>query len=246
MECGEEQGVKQGIIAAAEDDGAADADGDEDTPGHNADDEAHPKPRGQDADPHGFPLKDSYTLDLKLLPAKVANIAVQVANFGGGGLGNVKALHARVVDASNGDPVAARDLFVATKPLAKGAGAQCTVALLLKVYKEYAGASQRVRNRSIAVCEDARDEQTGCSITACWCCSPSVQGTQDSFQIHAILTIRCMSMVTFAYITLCVCVCVCVFGIYACYILATVTHGQKLTSRGVGLANYPVYVTYQR
>ena len=74
------------------------------------------------------------------LPAKVKNIMVHVTNFGGSGMRDVKSLFTRVVDATAQDPIAHRDLFVLSLPSAKGAHSNRTVAVLAKLYKEYAGA----------------------------------------------------------------------------------------------------------
>jgi hypothetical protein len=139
VECGEEQGVTQGIVAAPEEDDEAGGDGGEEEGAAPGEDDVHPAPRGQDTDAHGFPIKDSFFVSLGQLPVRVTNATLQVTNFGGGGLGNVKSLHARVVDATSNDPSSARDLFIFTKPMSKGVSANRSVALLLKVYKEFAG-----------------------------------------------------------------------------------------------------------
>lgn len=94
---------------------------------------------GQDVDPHGFPVKDSFYITMASLPVKVKNILVHVHNFGGAGMRDVKTLCTRVVDATEQDPNAHRDLFVVTLPSAKGEQGNRTVAVLAKIYKEYAG-----------------------------------------------------------------------------------------------------------
>ena len=94
---------------------------------------------GQDVDAHGFPVKDSFYITVASLPAKVKNILVHVNNFGGAGMRDVKSLCTRVVDASEQDPNAHRDLFVVTMPSAKGEHGNRTVAVLAKLYKEYVG-----------------------------------------------------------------------------------------------------------
>jgi hypothetical protein len=135
VECGEEQGVTQGITPAPED-AATDDDAAE-----SADiDEVHPLPKGQDTDPHGFPTKDSFFISPLALPASVAAVTLLVTNFSGGGMANVCSLHARVSDASSDYPHAARDLFVYCMPHERGAHAGRSVAALVKLYREYAGA----------------------------------------------------------------------------------------------------------
>lgn len=94
---------------------------------------------GQDVDAHGFPVKDSFYITMASLPTMVKNILVQVNNFGGAGMRDVKTLCTRVVDASEQDPNAHRDLFVVTIPSAKGQHGNRTVAVLAKFYKEYVG-----------------------------------------------------------------------------------------------------------
>ena len=143
VECGEEQGVTQGIVAVPEEDEEADGD-DADAAAAKADD-VHPAPKGQDVDVHGFPIKDSFFIKLAALPANAASVTLQVTNWAGGGLGNVRSLHARVVDATSEDPVVARDLCVFTKTNAQGASANRSVAQLMKLYKEYDGATNDVR-----------------------------------------------------------------------------------------------------
>lgn len=96
---------------------------------------------GQDVDAHGFPVKDSFYITMASLPAKVKNILVHVNNFGGSGMRDVKSLCTRVVDASEHDPNAHRDLFVVTVPSAKAEHGNRTVAVLAKIYKEYVGMS---------------------------------------------------------------------------------------------------------
>lgn len=70
VECGEEQGVIQGIRGAPEEEEEEPA---EDEEAGNANDEVHPVPKGQDTDQHGFPLKDSFYVTLSQLPAKVGS-----------------------------------------------------------------------------------------------------------------------------------------------------------------------------
>jgi hypothetical protein len=140
VECGEEQGVVQGIQGPPEDE---EEEGDEAEEGEEAAaaDEQHPVPKGQDTDPHGFPIKDSYYITLAALPERVKNMLVLVTSFGGAGMRDVKALHARVVDASAPDPNAHRDLFLASLPSAKGAHSNRSIAVLAKLYKETLGAA---------------------------------------------------------------------------------------------------------
>lgn len=94
---------------------------------------------GQDVDPHGFPVKDSFYINMASLPAKVKNIVVQINNFGGSGMRDVKTLCTRVVDATEEDPNAHRDLFVLKMPSGKGEHGNRSIATLAKIYKEYFG-----------------------------------------------------------------------------------------------------------
>ena len=143
VECGEEQGVVEGIR------GPPDAEGEEqEEPPEEDEDgaaagaaepEVHPAPRGQDTDPHGFPLKTSFYLKTAELPARVHAVSVQVTNFGGAGMANVQALAVRVVDASEADPIRHRDLFVSVLRNGKGEHGNRSIAVLAKVYKENTG-----------------------------------------------------------------------------------------------------------
>jgi hypothetical protein len=96
---------------------------------------------GQDVDAHGFPIKDSFYITVASLPTKVKNIMVHVNNFGGAGMRDVKTLCTRVVDATEQDPNAHRDLFIVNLPSGKGEHSKRTVAVLAKIYKEYVGTS---------------------------------------------------------------------------------------------------------
>jgi hypothetical protein len=151
VECGEDQGVVQGIQGPPEDEEGGNegaADGDETGAATATGQEEHPPPKGQDTDAHGFPVKDSFFITLAQLPHRVHSIMVQVSNFAGSGMSGVKMLCARVVDATEEDPVRQRDLFVFTMPKAKGTYKNRTVAVLARLHKESAGmriASKLVR-----------------------------------------------------------------------------------------------------
>eukprot|EP00892_Ulva_mutabilis_P001149 jgi/Ulvmu1/11034/UM007_0215.1 len=141
VECGEEQGVVEGIRGPPEGDGEEEeeaAEEGQDGAAAGGGDEAHPAPQGQDTDPHGFPLKTSFYIKTAELPARVRAITVQVTNFGGAGMANAKALAARVVDATNADPVRHRDLFVTVLRNGKGEHGNRMIAVLAKVHKENA------------------------------------------------------------------------------------------------------------
>lgn len=144
-----------GVAAAPEEeDEEAAADGDDDgATAAAAEPAVHPPPKGQDVDPHGFPVKESFTIELAALPARVRNVTLSVSNFGGSGMANVRRLAARVVDASAGGAVtAARDLFVTARPHAKGADGGRAVAPLLKLYREYTGAHTLTDTPSFSPC----------------------------------------------------------------------------------------------
>lgn len=143
VECGEDSGVTRGIAAAP----AADGD-DEDGGGDDADearaaaadDAGHPRPRGQDTDPHGFAQRESWTIDVAALPARARVAVLAVTNFAGGGMGNVRRLQARVVDAGAPDAAEMRDVATFSLPNVRGAHANRSVAVLARVHREPAGA----------------------------------------------------------------------------------------------------------
>lgn len=144
VECGEDQGVTEGIRGPPEGDGEEEQEAEEDEEGTGAagdEAEVHPAPRGQDTDPHGFPLKTSFYIKPAELPARVRAITVQVTNFAGAGMGNARALAVRVADATADDPTRHRDLFVSVLQNSKGEHSNRTIAVLAKVYKENVGAT---------------------------------------------------------------------------------------------------------
>ena len=76
IECGEDQGVTQGIQGPPEEE--EEGEGGEEEEGATKEDEVHPVPKGQDTDPHGFPVKESFYISLDKLPDKVGLLAVTV------------------------------------------------------------------------------------------------------------------------------------------------------------------------
>ena len=137
----------RGIAAAPDDDAAGDddaADGDGDGEGAATPDDGHPRPLGQDTDAHGFALRESWTLELAALPRRAAVAVLVVTNFAGGGMGNVRRLQARVVDADAGDAAGMRDLAAFALPNARGAHANRSVAVLARVHREAVGARPRL------------------------------------------------------------------------------------------------------
>lgn len=149
VECGEEQGVTEGIRGSPEGDEEEEQEAEEDEEGAGtagAEAEVHPAPRGQDTDSHGFPIKTSFYIKPAELPARVRAITVQATNFGGAGMGNVRALAVRVADATADDPIRHRDLFVSVLQNGKGEHSNRTIAVLAKVYKENVGASLHRQN----------------------------------------------------------------------------------------------------
>jgi hypothetical protein len=140
VECSEETGLTQGIAAAPAEEEDMDATSGSAGGLSGADGNAeHPRPRGQDTDAHGFPVKESFFLDTGMLPARVQAATILVSNFSGGGMANVRRFCARVVDATAADPVAMRDIAVFIIPNAKGAHANRSVAAVAIVYKETTG-----------------------------------------------------------------------------------------------------------
>jgi hypothetical protein len=140
VECSEESGLTQGIVAAAaEDEDAETAEGSAGDASAAAGSAGHPRPRGQDTDSHGFPVKESFFLSLAALPARVQAATVLVSNLSSGGMVNVRRLCARLVDATAADPTAMRDIAVYIIPNAKGANDNRSVAAVAKVYKETTG-----------------------------------------------------------------------------------------------------------
>lgn len=176
VDCGEEQGVTEGIRGPPEEEEEEEPEAEEEegaAPG-GGDAEVHPAPRGQDTDPHGFPLKTSFYIKPAELPARVRAITVQVTNFGGAGMANARALAVRVADATDADPIRHRDLFVSVLQNGKGAHGNRTVAVLAQVYKENTGAccGPAAQRRACAswgatLARSAGDRVRRCAATAC-------------------------------------------------------------------------------